>query len=112
MSAQTKQRANIWDVLKSIFSSEIDDDYSYDKVELSPELEAALKSIESREFYVGTGIAATTKSGRKKDFAKPIINPEIEMAMRDKAKGIFRENPKKTTNREIVKNPVDREIAD
>ena len=98
MSTKTKQRANIWDIFTSLFSSNVDiEEYDYDEAELPPELNATLKSIEPSELVVTTGISATTKSGRKKDFAKPIINPKIDAAMRKQAEGV-----KKNKDREIT----------
>lgn len=80
MSTETKQRANIFAVLKNMFSSEPDIDDCED-IELPSELKDALKELESREKIAEQAINMESSSSKKGGFSKK-INPNTEKAMR------------------------------
>ena len=96
MSTETKQKTNIFAVLKNIFSSEPDiEDYSEEV--LTPELKDALKDLEAREKQVERPINATTQT-TKSGFAKK-VDPKTEEAMR-RMHNAIKENSTRT-DREI-----------
>ena len=81
MSTETKQRANIFAVLKNMFSSEPDIE-DYDDIELPSELKNTLKGLKTQEENVEKAInVETRKSSKNGGFTKK-IDPKTEQAMR------------------------------
>lgn len=80
MSTETKQRTNIFAVLKNMFSSE--PDIEDNDIELPSELQDVLKGLKSKEESVERAInVETRKSSKNGGFTKK-IDPKTEQAMR------------------------------
>lgn len=79
MSTETKNRTNIFAVLKNMFSSEPDIE-EYDE-KLPEELSSVLKSLEEREKRAEQPIHTENNSSKKGGFTKK-IDPKTEEAMR------------------------------
>lgn len=98
MSTNTKQKNNIFAVLKNMFSSE--PDIEEDDVELPTDLKDALKELEGAEKEAEQAIHTEARRSSNNGGFAPKINPRTEEAMR------------KMHNQVQQKTPEDREIGD